>query len=206
VTASVPAPNDRRTEPRPAVERPVTLVWIDSREAIVVHWVGGEARVERLESEVPVHHRSTGHVRHDPGIRSGGGGPSQTAGEPHRLEHLERFLETVLERLPDADELLVVGPGTVHEHLAAQVRQRDERHRRERPIVTEAAAPMTRRQLIAWARRAAGAAPRRRTSGPHPSRMIRAVQATVSGGRMPAAGRTAPGTAHSALIRARPPD
>jgi hypothetical protein len=43
--------------------RPSTLVWIDSREAIIVRWLDGTARLERLESEVPAHHRATGHVR-----------------------------------------------------------------------------------------------------------------------------------------------
>jgi hypothetical protein len=63
----------------------LTLVWIDAREAVVVRWVAGTSVVERIESDVPAHHRATGHVRHDPNVRHGGGGVSQTAGEPHRL-------------------------------------------------------------------------------------------------------------------------
>jgi len=143
-------------------DRTLTLVWIDSREAFIVHWAHDAGRTEHLLSDVPIHHRSTGHVRHDPRIRSGGGGPPQTAGEPRRLEHIERYLDEVMVRMPDADDLLIVGPGTIREHLAARIRRVDERHRRGLSVSTQAAAPMTPRQLIAHARRAIGGEPPRR--------------------------------------------
>ena len=141
---------------------PITLVWIDAREAIIVRRDDGESRVERIESDVPAHHKSTGHVRHDPGVRHGGGGPPQTAGEPRRLEHLARYLEIVVDRLPPHDDLLVIGPGTVHEHLARRIAELDLRHRIVRDVACEAAPPMTRHQLQARVRRASGEAPRRR--------------------------------------------
>ena len=50
-------------------ERPHALVWIDSHEAIVVRWEDDQARIERVTSQVPDHHKSTGHVRHDPAVR-----------------------------------------------------------------------------------------------------------------------------------------
>ena len=53
-------------------ERPHALVWIDSHEAIVVRWEDDQARIERVQSDVPDHHAATGHVRHDPAIRHGG--------------------------------------------------------------------------------------------------------------------------------------
>jgi hypothetical protein len=98
--------------------RALTLVWIDAREGIVVRWIQKAPVLERIESDVPAHHRSTGHVRHDPNVRHGGGGIPQTAGEPHRLEHLARFLDAVADVLPDEDDLMILGPGTVREHLA----------------------------------------------------------------------------------------
>jgi hypothetical protein len=143
----------------------VTLVWIDAREAVVVRRVDGASRFERIESDVPAHHRATGHVRHDPGVRHGGGGPQQTAGEPHRLEHLARFVDTVAKRLPRHEDLLVIGPGTVREHLARKIVEADARHRVVRDIRCEAAAPMSHRQLAALLRRAAGEEPHRRTVG-----------------------------------------
>ena len=144
--------------------RELTLVWIDAREAIVVRWIEGAAVVERIESDVPSHHRSTGHVRHDPG-GCHGGGPPKSAGERHRLEHLARFLDTVTDVLPDEDDLLLLGPGTVHEHLARLMHERDSLDRRERSIAAEPATRKTRGQLVAYLRRARGEEPRRWTVG-----------------------------------------
>lgn len=144
--------------------RPVTLVWIDAREARIVSWVDDAAVIERLESDVPAHRRSGGHVRHDPSIRPGGGGGSAaTAGEPRRLEHLTRFLETVASRLPEGD-LELIGPGTTHEKLAGVVLEADPRGMRH--VNTAASAPRTDRQLVAQLRRLAGHEPRRRTTAP----------------------------------------
>lgn len=142
-----------------------TLVWIDAREAIVVRRVDGTSRFDHIQSDVPAHHRSTGHVRHDPGVRHGGGGPPQTAGDPHRLEHLARFVDAVAARLPPDNDLLLIGPGTVHEQLARQLAEVDARHHVARGIRSEAAPPMSRRQLAARLRRATGDEPRRRTVG-----------------------------------------
>ena len=141
-------------------ERPVTLVWIDARVARIVRWMDGGATIDRVESDVPAHRGSAGHVRHDPTIRSGGGG-SATAGEPRRLEHLARFLDAVAHRLPEGD-LELIGPGTTHERLAGVLRGTDP-HGSRRIHVT-ASPPRTDRQLIAALRRLSGHEPRRRTS------------------------------------------
>lgn len=141
-----------------------TLVWIDAREAVIVRWQDDRARLERVESEVPARHRATGHVRHDPNVRHGGGGP-QTAGEPHRLEHLERFLEQIATRLPADDELFILGPGIVREGLERHVREMDKHHKRSRSVSCEASSRLTDRQLIARLRRFAGVVTRRRSVG-----------------------------------------
>jgi hypothetical protein len=141
------------------------LVWIDAREALIIRLHRDRARIERVESEVPAHHRATGHVRHDPAVRHGGGGSPQSAGEPHRIEHLNRFVDDIANRLVGDDDLLILGPGTVHERLARQLSERDRRHGRIRDIACEASPPLTDRQLIARLRRFAGAEPRRRSVG-----------------------------------------
>jgi hypothetical protein len=140
-------------------------VWIDSREAIIVRWQNGSAEVGRVESEVPAHRRATGHVRHDPAFRHGGGGSPQAAGEPHRLEHLKRFVAQVANRLEPGDDLLILGPGTVHERLERHLAHSDAHHGRHRHIASEASPPLTDRQLIARLRAFAGAETRRRTVG-----------------------------------------
>ena len=157
--------DDRETELSATTGPGQTVVWIDSEEAVVVRWREGAANVERLESDVPPHHRSTGNVRHQPSIRHGGGGAPQSAEEPHRHEHLERFVQSVLRTLPEVDDVDVVGPGRVHEQLAMRLRDDDRRHARRRVVSTEASGPMTEPQLIARARARAGEAPRRRQVG-----------------------------------------
>jgi hypothetical protein len=91
-------------------DHPLALVWIDSRYAIVARWKGDASKLEKLRSDVPAHRRWTGHVRHDPTMRHGGGGSPQTAAEHRRLEHLARFLHEVGERLPRATALLLARP------------------------------------------------------------------------------------------------
>ena len=137
-----------------------TLVWIDAREAIIVQRSEDRAKLERVVSDVPAHHRSTGHVRHDPTVRHGGGGP-QSAGEPKRIEHLERFIGQVADHLSPDDDLLILGPGTVHEHLERLIRDRDTHHARSRRITCRASSRLTDRQLIAQLSRFSGHEPRR---------------------------------------------
>jgi hypothetical protein len=145
--------------------RRLTLVWIDAREAVIVREGRGRARIVRLTSDVPAHHRATGHVRHDPTVRHGGGGRPQTAGEPRRLEHLDRFVAGVAEQLAGDDDLLILGPGTVRERLVRRLRASDEHHARRRTIACAASARSTDRQLVARLRRENGVEPRRCTVG-----------------------------------------
>jgi hypothetical protein len=143
----------------------MTLVWIDGREALVVRRSGGATHCERIASDLPVHHRATGHVRHDPLVRHGGG-MKQTAIEQQRQEHLARFLDAVATRLTRDENLLLIGPGTVREHLARQIARLDHGQRAPRDVRCEAAPPMTRRQLVALLRRVSGDEPRRQMVGP----------------------------------------
>jgi hypothetical protein len=156
-------------QPGPGEARPSTLVWIDSEEAVIVRLLEGSPRVEHIESAVPPHHRATGHVRHDPAVRHGGGGRAQDAGEPHRLEHLRQFIAQVANRLPRSDNLLILGPGTVHERLAGHLAHRPAQPGHHGEIVREASPPLTDRQLVARLRRFAGVEPRRRSVGAYRS-------------------------------------
>jgi hypothetical protein len=146
----------------PRWRRPeLTLVWIDSREAQVVRDHAGEPSIERVMSDVPPHHRSTGHVRFDASSRHGGA--ALTSGEPRRLEHMSQFVRRVARRLPLQSDVLVIGPGTVRDRLSSQLRGQDKRSGVRRDISCEPAARLTRRQLVARYRRSMGAELRRRT-------------------------------------------
>jgi hypothetical protein len=143
-----------------------TLVWMDAREAVIVRWHAGEVQVERLLSDVPAHHRATGHVRHDPAVRHGGGG-AQDAGEANRLEHLARFIDLVATHLPSDGELLILGPGTVRDRLGHRVRETERRIAGARTITIQTAGRLTEPQLIARLRQLAGVDQRRQTLGAH---------------------------------------
>ena len=127
---------------------PATVVWIDSREAIVARLDGDAPAIARLESEVPAHRKSTGHVAHSPALRHGGGGSPQDAGELHRQEHIERFLATVAATLPGDERLVILGPGTIRERLEARVRADDTKRRRTRTVASEAASRTTERRIV----------------------------------------------------------
>lgn len=151
-------------EPAP---RPVTLAWLDAEEAIILRWPGiggppGDPVPERLSSDVPSRRRPTGHVRHDPRMRPGGGGIADDRLEHRRDQLLEAFLRGVAARIPPGDHVVLLGPGTVRERLAAELRAGDSRAQRARPIDSRPAGRMTERQLVAWLRMSAGIAPERR--------------------------------------------
>jgi hypothetical protein len=170
--------------------RSAVLVWIDTREALIARWLEDAPVLERLESDVPAHHKSTGLVRFNPAVRHGGGGRPQEAGEPHRLEHLAQFVKGVGERLDAAQEIVVIGPGTVREHLVGHLHDLDDARNRIRPITTEAAPRLTRRQLIARLRQLVHEEPRRGIAGAHRWSEPAAVRA--SGAPMAIARRAGP--------------
>jgi hypothetical protein len=127
---------------------------------------GGDpgVRLAQIPAGIPAQHHATGHVRHDPCVRHGGSGP-HAGGPSNRLEHLTRFLATVAHRLPLDEDLLIIGPGTVHEHLARLVRTQDTGHRNHRRILSERVPRLSRSQLAARLHRAMGEEPRRHSVG-----------------------------------------
>jgi hypothetical protein len=135
------------------------IVWIDAERATVVDWHAGEARLRRFESEVPPHRRTTGHLRHEPLVRHGGGGPRD--GEAHRLEHVRRFLAEVAAAIAEAEEVRIVGPGTIGRRLQTLIEEHDREAGRQRPIGCEAEGRLTDRQLVARMREVVGEPPRR---------------------------------------------
>jgi hypothetical protein len=144
----------------------VSLVWIDGKKAIVARWDGATS-IHHLTANIPKRHRSVGHVHRDPGVRHGGGGPVEDHMERVRAERERAFLAEVETALAPEDELVIVGPGVIHEHLAHRVVEHDRQHRRTRTVRSEAADNLTEHQVVARLRALAGAdAPR----GRRPSR------------------------------------
>ncbi|MEX1173414.1 MAG: hypothetical protein WEG56_12480 [Chloroflexota bacterium] len=143
---------------------PATLVWIDRDEALIVRW-DGAATIERIASEVPPHRRSTGHIRHDPTVRHGGGGVPTDRLERVQAARLAAFIREVAARIPPGDPVRIVGPGDVRQRLGRIIRAEDRRLERERAVDTQSAAPLTEPQLVAHVRELAGDPPPRRVVG-----------------------------------------
>lgn len=151
-----------KLRPRQPAATPHTLVWIDAARAVIVRW-DGAARIERFDSEVPRQRRGGGHVAHDATLRAMGSPPP----DPHRLEHLRQHLRQVADRIDPGDELEVIGPGTVREHLATLIADEDRTHGRQREVLTRPSARLSEPQLVARVRDAAGEpAPRGRREAP----------------------------------------
>jgi hypothetical protein len=144
-------------------QRRMTLVWIDADGASIVRWPE-RPEVERLESNVPAHHKSTGGVRYEAMAGHGGLAPRDD-GERRRNEHLRRFVSSVADEIEADDEMAVLGRGPVFEALARTIAERDHGHARTRVVHVEASKRLTDRQLVARARELAGTPPRRRAVG-----------------------------------------
>lgn len=140
--------------------RPTSLVWLDAREAFILRPEGERVVVAHLESDVPARRRSTGHLRHDPTLRHGGG-LGQACAEHQRAEHLERYLQQVAERLAPGDDLVVIGPGTVRDHLVRRLADRDAAHHAARLVVAQRVAHQTVPQLVARLKQLTGQEPPR---------------------------------------------
>jgi hypothetical protein len=146
---------------RGAGAAPVVLVWIDSRSATIVRDSPDGIVLARVDSAVPRHRRSTGHVRIDPTVRHGGGGAPGDLVERERLEHRRAFLADVAARIPAHDDVVAMGPGTVREHLAA-VLDADRRRQACGAVTLEVpSSRRTDRQLVARYRELVGRPPRR---------------------------------------------
>ncbi len=153
----------QREHPR----RPVTLVWLDADEAILLY---GEASagngvdppvIRRLRSDVPPHRRATGQAHHDSRVRSGGGADPDDLADRRREHLLAAYLREVTALVPAEDRVVILGPGPVHGRLAGELRAADARHRRMRPVEDAAAGPLTERQLRARWRELNGSIPER---------------------------------------------
>jgi hypothetical protein len=155
---------DEDEAPAPATADEFALVWIDAEGARILRWRGKLTEV-RVPSDIPVHERSTYHVRHDPRVRYGGGGRGADEAARHRTEHVRRFLARVEATLGAEETLEVLGTGELCQRLASQIRRHDRTHHRNRPVTVDQSMRLTRPQLVARLRQRIGLAPIRGVAG-----------------------------------------
>jgi hypothetical protein len=143
--------------------RRVALVWIDAEGARILRWTGTLSEMV-IDADVPIHERSTHHVRHDPRTRHGGGGRGADEVARHRTEHLRRFFGRVEAALGDDEEVDILGTGTLGDRLASRLKWGDHGNGRSRRITAGHSMPMTDRQLAARLKDRVGSpSPRGRT-------------------------------------------
>jgi hypothetical protein len=142
----------------PHVPERFALVWIDAEGARIYRW-REKVTEARVSSEIPVHERSTYHVRHDPRVRRGGGGSGADEAARHRTQHVRQFLTSVEAALLPDEALEVLGTGELGQRLASLVRRHDRAHHRDRPITIDHSMRMTRPELVARLKDRVGLAP-----------------------------------------------
>ena len=133
------------------------LVWVDAEGARVLRWRDGVVE-SRIASDIPVHERSTYHVRHDPS-RHGGGGRGADEAARHRTEHVRQYLSRIESEVSNDEALELIGTGELCEQLAGRIRRADRAHHRARHILVEHSMRRTSRQLAAHLKRRVGITP-----------------------------------------------
>ncbi len=149
------------TAPGSGVGSPVTLVWIDARQAVIAHWVRDTVEIERIPGDLPPRDRSVGRMRHNPLIRQGGGQP-QTRLDHRRQEAEHAYLDAVLSRVPTGGAVEVIGPGPIRHHLVRRLRDRPHAGTAGE-VRTRPADQMTEAQIAARLRELAGHPPARQS-------------------------------------------
>ena len=136
-------------------------IWIDRREAVLIHLDGDDQRVERLESDVESLARPKGGSpgvtakagrRH--GSRGASGGMDDALPErkiERRLDQaMRQYYARVSEAAGDATSLLLFGPGGTKDELAKSI---EGSAPGRNTIWTESSDSLTEPQMVAFVRR-----------------------------------------------------
>lgn len=122
-----------------------TGIWLDSKEAIIVHLGKDEPQVQTFESDIHTREieedpRNTMHQR-----------PHINISENRELERLKHtqthYFETLQQALQTADEIYIFGPGEMKKHLSKFLES--DHNFRPQILEVDAADSMTQNQLVA---------------------------------------------------------
>jgi stalled ribosome rescue protein Dom34 len=93
--------------------KPYVTAWIDHREAVIVMLDGDRETTSRTESNVEKH------VRFSDGM-----GGSEDQHERRFAEHLHKYYDAVVNRIGDAEAILILGPGEAKHELERRLRDK----------------------------------------------------------------------------------
>lgn len=124
-------------------------LWIDHEKAFIVTVEPGSETVQELTSDVGKH------VREHGGTRGGTAyspqhGSAGNQEDRRYYQHLNEFYDRVIERLKNAEKLLIIGPGEAKGELAKRIGE--SKVLRDRVAAVEPADKLTRPQLVARVR------------------------------------------------------
>ncbi|MBL8670428.1 MAG: translational machinery protein [Alphaproteobacteria bacterium] len=117
------------------------VVWLDHREAHVMHFNKEEFELERIRQHGSSHYlQHAKHLHHKSGTRTGNKAPENQA-----------YYHEIVEALGDAQEWLIVGPGAAKLSLLKHIHRHHADHV-DRVVGVETVNHPTDRQLLAHAR------------------------------------------------------
>ena len=176
-----------------ATEGATTLVWIDSEEAIIVRWADRADRGAGPLGRAGPAAAPSGHGPVDPAMRPSTA-TAADAQERARREELRRFVDEVACRVPDADDVTVVGPGVLRGRLERRSCAPTTATTAASRLVHSAAAErLTEQELVARVRALAGDAPPRLGVAGRPAATRHPAGRRAGVRRNPSAARLRPG-------------
>lgn len=120
-------------------------IWLDSKEAIIVHLSGDEPPVQKIESDIDTSEIKGGARTSTPW------GPQIAVSEQKGLErrkHAQKhYFEAIQQALEAADELYIFGPGETKKHLSKFLES--DSHFKPQILEVDTADSMTENQLVA---------------------------------------------------------
>ena len=124
-------------------------IWLDKKTAYIVTLKGEEAGLETIDSELEFYN-----------VRGGSRsktrwGPQQVVQDSRYLERekhqLKKYFQSILEKVKDADKIVLFGPGQTAEKLYKEIAE-NYTEMTGRILKVEKANSMTDNQIIAWVR------------------------------------------------------
>ena len=124
-------------------------IWLDKKTAFIVTLMGEEVTLETIDSELEFYH-----------VRGGSRsktrwGPQQVVQDSRYLERekhqLKKYFQTIIEKLRDADTIVIFGPGQTGQKLKKEIAAKQPQLT-GRIASVDKANSMTDNQIIAWVR------------------------------------------------------
>jgi len=124
-------------------------IWIDHEKAFIVSMIGGEEKINKIESQVESHIKALGGSRSTTPY-----GPQDVSAErkleARRKQHLHKYYLKLINEIKDAQKIYIFGPGNAKIELEKELKKSKELA--PKIVAVEAADKMTEGQMAAKVR------------------------------------------------------